>query len=183
MSLMSYRRKGICLQRITISLLCSYQCNLSTFPFILSSKNRGWAWEYLATGEPYSYHSPRYDVEMNTILRYYITTVFIFGVGMLQWGLRKFVSFRYPTDIQEFTYLLPVANISIIILGVQGPQHGFYIHGKAANTRAEGTAEDLKKYLLAESQASSRSRGLVASDTLQTFEIFVSKEMREIYDT
>ena len=109
----------------------------------------GWDYKWLASGEPVRYLEPRPYIEQNTILRYWITTYYIFLVGLIQWAVRKGIRTWYPTDILQFTFLLPVANISIVMLNVNGPQHGYYIHGKTTNEggMTEGTAEDLKRYL------------------------------------
>jgi len=89
----------------------------------------------------------REDVEINVIMRYFLTNFLLFFLGLIQYSLRNFISWKVPTDIEEFTHLIPVANISIMILNVNGPQHGYYIHGQNPNGTSEGTAADLKRFL------------------------------------
>ena len=62
-------------------------------------------------------------------MRYFLTNFLLFALGLAQHTFSNFVSWKFPTDIQEFTHLIPVANISIMILNVNGSQHGYYIHG------------------------------------------------------
>jgi len=48
---------------------------------------------------------------------------------------------------------------------VNGPQHGYYIHGKNPNGTSEGTAADLKRFLQEEENPNNTgTRGLLKSD-------------------
>lgn len=75
------------------------------------------------------------------------------------------VSTWMPTSIQEFTDLCSISNISIFMF--DSYLHGYYLHGQSPSGQAEGSAEDLKRFLDLESKGTVRGRGLVANDPKQ----------------
>jgi meckelin len=89
----------------------------------------------------------------------------------------------FPTPIQDFADLCSVANISIFILDSE--LHGFYLHGRSPSGVAEGNARWLQEQL--DSGVSKGARGFLKSERgdtaeLQTFEMFVPRELRYNYD-
>lgn len=91
---------------------------------------------------------------------------------------------KFPTDLQNFTDLCSVANVSLLIFDNQAECHGYYIHGLNPVGASEGTIEDLKLAFMKEEKGNCRGRGLVSNDPegLQTFEIYYPNQVKKTYD-
>lgn len=88
----------------------------------------------------------------------------------------------FPLKIQAFTDLCSVSNISTFIL--YSRLHGYYVHGQSPVRIGDLKAEDLKKALDMEKLGQGHNRGLVETDrsALQTFEVIVPMDMRDVWD-
>ncbi|EGR34301.1 transmembrane protein isoform cra_b, putative [Ichthyophthirius multifiliis] len=117
--------------------------------------------------------------EKNPVLRYFISCIVYLLTGIIQIIFRRMIIIWVPTQIQNFTDLCSVANISIFIMDEQ--LHGYYLHGKSASGCSEGNSNWLKQSLDREAK-SSNSRGLIKGDNLQTFETFLPVDLRFEYN-
>jgi len=66
---------------------------------------------------------------------------------------------------------------------MDGPLHGYYIHGESPLGVSEVSKEHLRSLCEGEPGKPIRYQGLTPADSdLQTYEMFVSKEFRQKYD-
>lgn len=122
------------------------------------------------------------DSPQNYILRHFVGS-FIFlcsGLGHLLFNYA--FQLCIPLTQQEFIDLCSVSNISVFIL--DDSLHGYYIHGISPAGKADLNLDELLVALEEESSANVRGRGLSEkdNDNLQTYEIFISNKMRNVYD-
>ena len=122
-------------------------------------------------------HSPEHY-----LLRHFFGTLVLFIVGVAQYVLRRIIQPWVPTPSTEFLDLCSVANVSVLIL--QESLRGYYIHGQSPLGKADTTLQELIKFLEEESKGKIKGRGITddKSDNLQTYEIYLSYTMRQIYD-
>ena len=123
-------------------------------------------------------HSPE-----NMFLRHFITTFVLVVTGLVQYFLRRILNLiLIPLKKNEFLDLCSVANISVIIL--DDKLHGYYIHGQSPFGKADTNFVDLIQFLEEERKGKIRGRGLTGDeeDNLQSYEIYLSNNMRDIYD-
>ncbi len=123
-------------------------------------------------------HSPE-----NMYLRHFITTFVLVITGLVQYFLRRILNLiLIPLKKNEFLDLCSVANISVIIL--DDKLHGYYIHGQSPFGKADTNFVDLIQFLEEERKGKIRGRGLTGDeeDNLQSYEIYLSNNMRDIYD-
>ena len=123
-------------------------------------------------------HSPE-----NMYLRHFITTFVLVITGLVQYFLRRILNLiLIPLKKNEFLDLCSVANISVIIL--DDKLHGYYIHGQSPFGKADVNFVDLIQFLEEERKGKIRGRGLTGDeeDNLQSYEIYLSNNMRDIYD-
>ena len=116
------------------------------------------------------------------ILRHFIGTFVLFISGITQYYLRRILQFQFPMKKMEFLDLCSVANISVFIL--EDSLHGYYIHGQSPLGKADTNLAELVKFLEEEGKGKIRGRGLTEdeNDDLQSYEIYLSYNMRCIYD-
>lgn len=126
-------------------------------------------------------------MEQSPILQYFFGTFFFWVIGLVLFMFRKLFSYYNPTDLVTFIDLCSIANVSAVFF--DGPQHGYYIHGKnpASNQEggtADGSMANLVKGMASEKLGKLGGRGLDQNDQdqLQTFEIFVPLQLRYKYD-
>ncbi|TPX32052.1 hypothetical protein SmJEL517_g04744 [Synchytrium microbalum] len=114
--------------------------------------------------------------------------VLLFGVNSLIWLFVAFVLivlrfgvyerfYRHP--LLQFVDLCSVANVSVLLF--DEPGHGYYIHGRSVHSYADTDMAELYHQLRKEESNVVPRRGLNDTEE-QSFEIFVSKGMRETYD-
>ena len=116
-------------------------------------------------------------------LRYFITTFILVITGLVQYFLRRILNLiLIPLKKNEFLDLCSVANISVIIL--DDKLHGYYIHGQSPFGKADTNFSELIQFLEEERKGKIRGRGLTGDeeDNLQSYEIYLSNNMRDIYD-
>ena len=117
----------------------------------------------------------------NVILRFFMITFLFLIFGYLQILIRRILSIWFPTPYHNFTDLLSVSNISLIILDQS--LHGYYIHGKSPTGNADVTMDELRRTLEKESEGKARRRGIPEAESdLQSFEIYIPWKMRNTYD-
>lgn len=110
-------------------------------------------------------HSPDLDFEdinspLNYTLHFFVTTLVIYGVGILQYVFWYFPTIRnkFPMKHVEFTDLCSITNISILMFDESF--HGYYIHGRSPFGQAEVSNEMLKMALEFESSGKAHMRGI-----------------------
>ena len=118
----------------------------------------------------------------NYLLRHFLGTFILFFAGVTQYVLRRIVQPWIPTPTLEFLDLCSVANVSVLIL--QDSLRGYYIHGQSPLGKADVTLQELIRFLEEESKGKIKGRGITddKNDNLQTYEIYLSYTMRQIYD-
>ena len=118
----------------------------------------------------------------NIILRHFIGTFILFFAGITQYVLVRLLNIWIPTRKTEFLDLCSVANISVLIL--KDSLRGYYIHGQSPLCVSDTTLQQLIKFLEEEGQGKIKGRGIAddKNDDLQTYEIYLSYSMRQIYD-
>ena len=116
------------------------------------------------------------------ILRHFIATFILFISGITQYYVRRILQFQFPMKKMEFLDLCSVSNISVFIL--EDSLHGYYIHGQSPLGKADTNLAELVKFLEEEGKGKIRGRGLTEdeNDDLQSYEIYLSYNMRCIYD-
>jgi meckelin len=122
-------------------------------------------------------HSPE-----NYLLRHFLGTFILFMTGITQYVLRRIIQPWVPTPTTEFLDLCSVANVSVLIL--QDSLRGYYVHGQSPLGKADVTLQELIRFLEEEGKGKIKGRGITddKNDNLQTYEIYLSYTMRQIYD-
>ena len=118
----------------------------------------------------------------NNILRHFVGTFILFIAGTAQYVLVRLVQIWIPTKKTEFLDLCSVANVSVLIL--KESLRGYYIHGQSPLGVADTTLQQLIQFLEEEGKGKIKGRGITEekNDDLQTYEIYLSYSMRQIYD-
>ena len=118
----------------------------------------------------------------NRLLRHFLGTFVLFIAGVAQYVLRRIIQPWMPTNTTEFLDLCSVANVSVLIL--QDSLRGYYIHGQSPLGKADTTLQELIRFLEEEGKGKIKGRGITddKNDNLQTYEIYLSYTMRQIYD-
>ena len=118
----------------------------------------------------------------NYILRHCIATFVLFIAGISQYIVVRLVQLWIPLKKTEFLDLCSVSNISVFILDQS--LHGYYIHGQSPLGRSDTNLDELLRFLEEEGKGKIRGRGVTddQNDDLQSYEIFLSYNMRTIYD-
>ena len=78
----------------------------------------GLGWENLAVQQPNMSTEYSETNEINWFLRFFVTNTIMLVIGVIQISIKHLFSLKIQTPIQDFTDLLPVANISIWITNV-----------------------------------------------------------------
>ena len=132
---------------------------------------------HLVPNVSFANHSPP-----NRLLRQFLATFIIFITGAAQYVLRRIIQPWLPTPTTEFLDLCSVANVSVLIL--QDSLRGYYIHGQSPLGKADVTLQELIRFLEEEGKGKIKGRGITddKNDNLQTYEIYLSYTMRQIYD-
>lgn len=143
---------------------------------IYYSKN----YRYLTQATPYLTYIEKSPE--NIILRHFVGTTILFLVGIIQYVLVRLVQYWIPTKKTEFLDLCSVANISVLIL--KDSLKGYYLHGQSPLGVADTTLQQLIQFLEEEGRGKIKGRGITdeKNDNLQTYEIYLSYSMRQIYE-
>ena len=115
------------------------------------------------------------------ILRFAVVGFFwllVSGVQVLwMWGFKN----RFISDpAGDFVDLVSCANISVFIL--VEPYYGYYLHGRSPHQYVDTDMLQMSTQFKKEEDNLCAKRGLVTDTDLQTFEIYITKALRENYD-
>ena len=140
---------------------------------------------YLATPQPDVAdlgHGPT-----NAALRFFVIAMWYATVIAIQMGYKMF-TYRFLDDpLDTFVDLCQLANVSVFIL--DGPVHGYYIHGHSVHPHADVNMRTMLANHKAESDGNLPFRGLThkgeaelhgASDLV--FEMYLTEAIRSEYD-
>lgn len=104
----------------------------------------------------------------------------MYAIGIAQYILRYLIKIWFPLPHEEFTDLCAISNISVLMF--DNEFKGYYIHGRSPYGQSEVSSSDLIKSLEYEMTGQAQTRGLTMEDpNLQTFEIFMPKDMLGMY--
>ena len=120
----------------------------------------GFGMKYLDSYDPYynPLSSDSTDAPRLFALFFLITSIVIFGVGLLQYALRLAAAKCMPLRTTEFVDMCAVSNISILMFNESF--QGYYIHGRSPYGYAEISAERLRLSLEYEASGKAQIRGL-----------------------
>ena len=85
----------------------------------------------------------------------------------------------YRNKISQYVDILSLSNISLLIFDEKC--HGYYIHGRSVHASADTDMEELNECLMKEASDLVPRRGLLDT-TQQSFEVFITKTFREVFD-
>ena len=137
-------------------------------------------WNEYATTVPNFRHVP--NCNEHFLLRHCLITFVLFITGLVQYVLVRLVQLWLPLKKTEFLDLCSVSNISVFLL--DSSSHGYYIHGQSPLGKADTNFDELVRFLEEEGKGKIRGRGITDDDgdELQSYEMFISFFMRNIYD-
>jgi meckelin len=123
----------------------------------------------------------RYSPE-NYILRHFVGTFILLSSGIGHLLINYCFQLCFPLNTQNFIDLCCVSNISVFILDES--LHGYYIHGNSPAGKADLNLDEILVALEEEGNGKVKGRGLIEKDNenLQTFELYMSYKMRNVYD-
>lgn len=126
--------------------------------------------------------------DYSMVLRFALASLCLIGVTVAQVAFKLLFYHRYVEHpLEQFVDLCFVAKISCIFL--EGPYSGYYIHGRNQMAHADTNLSELNKQFQKEEDGSVSSRGFVSQSTRaemnenQTFEMFIPKRLRNVYDS
>ncbi|KAL9644222.1 hypothetical protein ABK040_005683 [Willaertia magna] len=121
------------------------------------------------------------------ILRLALTSWFYLAISLLQYIFFRFIAYRFIRNpITTLIDTCSISNISIIILTEL--HYGYYIHGESIFRFADASMKEFYESLNMESNDFVPRRGLIHSsdqyntDPTLTFEIFISRQVRDNFD-
>lgn len=125
------------------------------------------------------------EAPVNFVLRNFIASIIVLASCSIELVLARLLKIWIPLKKQEFMDLCSVSNISVFILDEL--LHGYYIHGKSPNGKADVNYDELFNFLSIEGGGTMASRGLENDNNTdheqnQTYEMFLSNSMRIVYD-
>ncbi|KAJ3236213.1 Meckelin [Chytriomyces hyalinus] len=133
---------------------------------------------YAATAQPNIRSLVR--APRSPILTFAVDALVWIGLAGLQLAFRYLIYDRFYRDrLLQYADLLSIANVSLIVFDEK--RHGYYIHGRSVHHAADTNFADLNENLRREENDMVPARGLDHTDQ-QVFEIFVTAEMRAMYD-
>jgi meckelin len=111
---------------------------------------------------------------------FFVTTLIIYGIGVVQYLLRFALKLCQPLPQTEFVDLCSICNMSLLMF--DETLHGYYIHGRSPFGQAEISLEQMRQNLYFESSGKAQVRGITEEDPdLQTYEIFVPEQLIRHY--
>jgi len=125
------------------------------------------------------------EAPVNFVLRNFIASIIVLTSCSVELVLARILKIWIPLKKQEFMDLCSVSNISVFILDEL--LHGYYIHGKSPNGKADVNYDELFNFLSIEGGGSMVNRGLENDgindhEINQSYEMFLSNSMRIVYD-
>lgn len=120
-------------------------------------------------------------VPHDLFLRFALSSFLLVALALVQWLARWAIWDRFVQDrIWQFVDLLAVTNISCLLL--QEQNYGYYLHGRSVHEHADTDMLQVNRNLKREEDGLCAKRGLLKDSDTQSFEIFISREIRERYD-
>eukprot|EP00192_Tetraselmis_astigmatica_P007222 CAMPEP_0117648244 /NCGR_PEP_ID=MMETSP0804-20121206/289_1 /TAXON_ID=1074897 /ORGANISM="Tetraselmis astigmatica, Strain CCMP880" /LENGTH=734 /DNA_ID=CAMNT_0005453809 /DNA_START=315 /DNA_END=2519 /DNA_ORIENTATION=+ len=121
--------------------------------------------------------SKEFGETTSQLLRFGISSSIFILIEIAQVLFMKLVVYwKISNPLVDFVDLLWLSNVSMVVLN---HSVGYYLHGRFSGTYVDTDAEELNKVLL---QPHSEKRGFLNDDDVQTFIIFVSRELRDHCD-
>jgi meckelin len=102
------------------------------------------------------------DSPRNYALFMFVTTLIVYGLGVIQYLFNFIMMPCKPPATTEFVDLCSICNISILMFDEN--LHGYYIHGRSPFGQAEISQEDIRKNLYFESTGKAQMRGITNED-------------------
>lgn len=118
------------------------------------------------------------------VLEFAIATFFWLAIAFAQYLIKFPIIYRWFEDpLNNFVDLLSVSNISVLILKERF--YGFYLHGRCVHAHADVDLAEMRQNLTREAENKVSRRGLLVSDetALQTYEVYLTSELRQEYDS
>lgn len=120
-------------------------------------------------------------LRINPILRHCIVSFIVIVVGGIQFIVILLLQLWLPLKKTEFMDLCSISNISVFILDEK--LHGYYIHGQAPSGKADVNLNELLYFLNREAEGKlKRGQQAQNSNTVASYEMYISVAMRTIYD-
>lgn len=120
------------------------------------------------------------DSPKNYTLFFFVTTLLIFAIGILQYALSYAIKHWKPLRTEDFVDICSICNQSILLF--DETYQGYYIHGRSPYGQAEISGEQLRLALEFESCGNAQMRGIIPEDPdMQTFEIFIPPDLLNKY--
>jgi len=123
----------------------------------------------------------------SVLLRFALSVTMMIGIAFSQVAYKVVIHHNYvKNSLQQFVDLITLANTSIIILDDKCA--GYYLHGRSLMPFTDCSMIELNQQLRKEHEMQVSPRGLVPSANRQelaenqTFELFISKELRATYE-
>jgi meckelin len=114
-------------------------------------------------------------------LRFALSSFLLLALALVQWLARWAFWDRFVQDrVWQFVDLLAVTNISCLLF--QEQTYGYYLHGRSVHEHTDTDMLQVNRNLKREEDGLSAKRGLLKDSDTQSFEIFISREVRERYD-
>ncbi|XP_067396070.1 meckelin-like [Emydura macquarii macquarii] len=122
-----------------------------------------------------------YRAAWSPILRFGIAASLWLALAIVQIIFFIGIYERFVEDkIHQFVDLCSVSNVSVFIL-THGC-YGFYIHGRSVHGHADVGMDAMHACLRKEEENLCPLRGLEANSDIQTFEVFLTDRVRQLYD-
>lgn len=118
-------------------------------------------------------------VPYHVLLRFALSSLLFMLVGFAQGLFRWLIWDRFLEDrVWQFIDLLALSNLSCLLL--ETPHFGYYLHGRSVHSHADTGMLQLNEQLKREEEGLCAKRGLQPDSNVQTFEIYISRSVREL---
>ncbi|KAM6318772.1 meckelin [Aegotheles albertisi] len=125
--------------------------------------------------------SESYIAPWSRILRFGVSAALWLAIAILQVIFFSVFYERFVEDkISQFVDLCCMSNISVFLLSHSC--FGYYIHGRSVHGHADTNMEEMNMNLKREAENLCSQRGLLPNTDGQTFQISISRKMRQHYD-
>ena len=162
--------------RLQTQRCVSLEFNLLFLLFLL----RGLDQELFATEIPNQIGFP--GVTPDPLLRFALSSFMLLVLSLGQWLFRWAIWDRFFEDrVWQFVDLLAVTNISCFLM--EEKFFGHYLHGRSVHAHADTDMLELNKNLKREQDELCPKRGLQKDSEIQTFQVYLSRGIREQYDS
>ena len=141
---------------------------------------RGLDQELYATEIPNEIGTP--GITPNPLLRFALSSFMLLIMSLCQWLFRWAIWDRFVEDrVWQFVDLLAVTNISCFLM--EEKYYGHYLHGRSVHSHSDSDMLDFNRNLKREQDQLCAKRGLQENSDVQTFQIFLSRGVRERYES